>query len=268
VNHVWLRHFGQAIVPSVFDFGRNGRRPSHPALLDWLAVEFMEHGWSMKHLHRLIVTSNTYRLASTPDDTDLAKDRDNTYLWRMNSRRVEAEVVRDCVFHVAGRLDLTMGGPDLDHNLGLTLPRRSLYFRHAAEKQMEFLKLFDSAAVTECYRRKESILPQQALALANSDLVRRHARILARALATKAGADADAFTTAAFERVLCRPPTAEEKKECAAFLKEQTERQAAAKLPPTPPDKDGLTPASDPALRARENLVHVLLNHHEFVTVR
>src|SRR5262249_3240544 len=98
VNHIWLRHFGQAIVPSVFDFGRNGQGPSHPALLDWLAVELMEHKWSTKHLHRLIVTSSGYRMATTPDAADLAKDPDNRYLWRMNSRRLEAEAVRDGIF--------------------------------------------------------------------------------------------------------------------------------------------------------------------------
>ena len=97
----------------------------------------------------------------------------------------------------AGRLDRTMGGPDIDQNLGLKLPRRSVYFRHAQEKQMEFLKLFDSAEVTECYQRKESVLPQQALALANSPVARQHARILARALAADVS-DADAFTVAAF----------------------------------------------------------------------
>src|SRR5205085_2520514 len=75
VNHIWLRHFGQAIVPSVFDFGRNGRLPSHPALLDWLAAELMDHGWSMKHVHRLLVTSGTYRLSSTADADNLAIDR-------------------------------------------------------------------------------------------------------------------------------------------------------------------------------------------------
>jgi hypothetical protein len=266
MNHVWLRHFGQGIVPSVFDFGKNGRPPSHPALLDWLAAEFMDRGWSLKVLHRLMVTSNTYRMASTSNDADAAIDRDNVYLWRMPSRRVEAEVVRDCVFYVAGRLDLTMGGPDIDHSLGLTVPRRSLYFQHAAEKQMEFLKIFDAASVTECYRRKESILPQQALALANSELALRHARILARALAGKA--DDPTFVTAAFERVLSRPPTSEERAECLAFLREQAARHAGSAGKAASTDNEGRTPASDPARRARENLVHVLLNHHDFVTVR
>src|SRR5205814_6776470 len=100
---------------SVFDFGRNGRPPSHPALLDWLAAEFIERNWSMKALHRLIVTSSAYRVASTPDTAALAVDRDNKYLWRMAPRRVEAEVVRDSLFYVAGRLDLTRGGPDINH---------------------------------------------------------------------------------------------------------------------------------------------------------
>src|SRR5207244_1927121 len=111
MNHVWLRHFGQAIVPSVFDFGRNGRPPSHPALLDWLAAEFMERGWSMKAMHKLIVTSSAYRMASTPDATNAALDRDNKYLWRFVPRPLEAEAVRDCVFYVAGKLDPAMGGP-------------------------------------------------------------------------------------------------------------------------------------------------------------
>ncbi len=97
-----------------------------------------------------------------------------------------------------------MGGPDIDHQAGLTVPRRSLYFRHAAEKQMEFLQIFDAAGVTECYRRKESILPQQALALANSDLSLRQARRLARTLSCESGSDSLSFVTAAFEHVLAR----------------------------------------------------------------
>src|SRR5262249_23166807 len=91
MNHLWLRHFGRAIVPSVADFGRGGRWPTHPALLDWLAAEFTDRGWGMKQMHRLIVTSSAYRMASTPDAANAAVDRDNQYLWRMNPRRVEAE---------------------------------------------------------------------------------------------------------------------------------------------------------------------------------
>jgi hypothetical protein len=269
MNHLWLRHFGQALVPSVFDFGRNGQPPSHPALLDWLAAELMDRGWSLKALHRLIVTSATYRMASTPAPANLAADRDNKYLWRMPSRRMEAEAVRDCVFYVAGRLDLAMGGPEIDHAQGLTTPRRSIYFRHAVEKQMEFLKIFDAAAVTECYQRKESIMPQQALALANSELTLTHARLLARSLAAKTGSDPEGFTIAAFESVLSRLPTADELAESVAFLRQQARRYTEGETkPPTGADEDGRLPVADPALRARESLVHVLLNHHDFVTVR
>jgi hypothetical protein len=268
MNHMWLRHFGQAIVPRTFDFGRNGQRATHPALLDWLAAEFMERGWSMKAMHKLMVMSNTYRQSSTTDETNVALDRDNKYLWRMPSHRLEAELVRDCIFYVAGKLDLTMGGADIDHNVGLTLPRRSIYFRHAQEKQMEFLKIFDCAAVTECYQRKESVLPQQALALANSELTLKHARLIARMLSGKSQLDDADFIKAAYEQVLARTPTAEEVTECAAFLKEQTQRYAeTAKGPAAAPVNENV-PAGDPALRARENLVHVLFNHHDFVTVR
>jgi len=178
-------------------------------------------------------------------------------------------VVRDCIFYVAGRLELTMGGPDIDYHQGLTTPRRSIYFRHAAEKQMEFLKLFDCAAVTECYQRKESIMPQQALALANSELTLVHARLLPRQLAAKTGSDTAAFTVAAFEQVLSRTPTAGELDECVAFLNRQAQRSNETK-PKAPVNSaaDGRVPAAEPAERARESLVHVLMNHNDFVTIR
>ncbi len=269
VNHLWGRHFGRALVPSVNDFGRNGQRPSHPALLDWLAVEFVESGWSMKAIHRLIVTSATYRQDSKPGASELTRDPDNVFLWRWTPRRAEAEIVRDCLFVVAGSLDSKMGGPAIDHETGLTVPRRSLYFQHAAEKQMEFLQIFDGAGVTECYRRKDSILPQQALALANSDLSLRQARRLARALSMQAGPDSATFVTAAFEQVLTRSPTETEQLECLRFLGDGVGGASASiTASNTPTDPEGKAPASDPALRRRESLVHVLLNHHDFVTIR
>jgi hypothetical protein len=279
-NQMWLRHFGTPLVPTVLDFGQNGQSPTHPALLDWLAAELIEPSfaktstsvsWSMKHLHRLILTSRTYRMASTPDDSNLAADPDNRWLWRMPSRRMEAELVRDGILFVAGKLDLTFGGPDIDYELGLKVNRRSLYFRHAQEKQMEFLKMFDCAAVTECYQRKESIVPQQALALANSELTLVQARIIARRLHETTAADNVAFVTAAFERVLSRPPTSDEMTATLAFLDEQRQKLIATgeRLTQTGGAATETTkPSADPALRARENLVHVLLNHNDFVTIR
>src|SRR5262249_44160061 len=163
-----------------------------------LAAEFMEGGWRLKALHRLMVTSAAYRMDSAGHEANQARDPDNRFLWRRNLRRMEAEVVRDSVLYVAGNLDLTAGGPDIDHALGQTSRRRSLYFRHAAEKQMEFLALFDAANVNECYRRTESIVPQQALALSNSALALGQARLMARRLARETDAPA-AFIRAGFE---------------------------------------------------------------------
>jgi hypothetical protein len=270
VNQIWLRHFGQGIVPTPQDFGRNGKPPTHPLLLDWLAAELMQpsaqvgrgaltaprgslrttspaNGWSMKHIHRLLVTSSTYRMASTPNEANANIDADNTYLWRMNSRRMEAEVVRDNLLYVSGSLDSTIGGPDIDHMLGMKSKRRSIYLRQAAEKEVEFLKIFDGPAVTECYLRRPSVVPQQALALANSELTVNEAKSLGKRLSLEAGDDTAQFARRVFERILARHPKPEELKLCRDFL----EARPAVSIE-----------------RARENLVTVLFNHNDFVTVR
>ena len=243
MNHIWLRHFGRGIVATPENFGSNGARPSHPALLDWLAAEFMAGGWKMKPMHRLIVTSSAYRMASTPDDANAAIDADDMYLWRMPPRRMEAELVRDNLLYVAGTLDLTRGGPDIDNLQGLASKRRSIYLRTAAEKEVEFLKIFDGPNVNECYQRHPTVMPQQSLALANSELTLAQSKVLAKGLAD--GNDA-AFVCGAFERVLGRGPTDGETKTCLEFLKSKTR---------------------DPA-RLREDLFLVLFNHNDFVTIR
>jgi hypothetical protein len=269
VNHMWLRHFGRGIVPTEFDFGKNGQPPTHPALLDWLAAEFMDHGWSMKYMHRLMVTSAAYRMSSATSAGNEAVDPDNLWLWHQRPRRLEAEAVRDSVLYVAGQLDLTASGPDIDQHEGLTVRRRSLYFRHAPEKEMEFLSLFDSASVNECYRRSESVVPQQALALANSPLTLAMSRLLARSLSQQASAP-EAFVAAAFEQVLCRPPSAVEQQECQRFLVQETALLTDSKKLSafTCGPASQVPPSTDPALRARESLVHVLMNHTDFVTIR
>ncbi|MCW3055975.1 MAG: multidrug resistance efflux pump, partial [Chthonomonadales bacterium] len=277
MNQIWMHHFGVGIVPSVADFGRNGRPPSHPKLLDWLASELMANHWQMKPIHRLIVTSAAYRMASTSDPIDAKIDPDNVYLWRMNSRRMEAEAVRDDVLFVAGQLDETRGGAEIDQSLALTSHRRSLYLRHAAEKQAEFLQIFDGASVTECYERKQSVMPQQALALANSELTIVQARVLARALDRQIGKDSAAFVREAFVRVLSRPPTTDEMKLCSTFLEETTRRfttpPSAVTAAAVPQAKSvgaptTAAPAADPALHAREDLALILFNHNDFVTIR
>ena len=248
VNHLWMRHFQEPLVPSVFDFGRNGKTPIHPALLDWLAAELMENGWSMKHMHRLIVTSAVYRRASRSGDLQspaaganrrsLVADPDNKLLWRMNASRMEAEVVRDSVLHLAGALDPLMGGQEIENTEVEKSKRRSLYFSCHPEVggRSAMAAMFDAPEPTDCYRRTSSVLPQQALVMTNSKLVHDHSAALVRQI----GTDAPDFITAAFEHILSRTPTEVELASCRDFL------------------KDG----------SKESLVRVLLNHNDFVTVR
>jgi hypothetical protein len=277
INHIWLRHFGAPLVDNMFDFGLRSPQPRNQPLLDWLAVDFMEHGWQMKRIHRMLVTSNAYRMASAAANIpagDLAADRDNLHLWRMNTRRLEAELVRDSIFYTAGNLDLTRGGPDLAYTLADNTPRRSLYFQHAYEKTNKFLELFDSASVNECYRRSESIVPQQALAMANSDITLNESRLLATklsdAIARSQNKDPDAaFVRLAFEQILSREPSRDEATECADFLKSQTamlhDKTQLTAL--AGGGKATVAAAADPVRRARENLALVLFNHNDFVTI-
>jgi hypothetical protein len=256
VNHIWMRHFGRPLVETVFDFGRNGQRPTHPELLDWLAVEFMEHGWSMKHLHRLIVTSNTYRLASA--GTSQPIDPDNRWLIRFPRHRIEAEAVRDSILYAARRLDAQMGGLNLDPQTQASSRRRSMYFSIYPEGggHLGLLEFFDAPDPCDCYRRSESIVPQQALVLTNSDFMLDASQSLARRLPAT---DDAAFVVAAFEHLLTRPPTESERETCLAFLKKQGELYQTASANMTPADR---------VLRARASLVRALFNHNDFVTVR
>jgi hypothetical protein len=249
VNHVWARHFGQSLVPNVFDFGRKGQPPTHPQLLDWLAVEFAEHNWSLKHLHRLIVTSRVYRLSSASTQS---ADPENRYLSRMNPVRMDAPTIRDSLLSLAGELDLTLGGPAIPPAQQDASHRRSVYFFQSHNEHHKFLSLFDDASVLECYRRSESIVPQQALALANS----RFAMSMAEKIAAKVGELPDAdYVKAAFELLLGCTPTADEQLACKEAM---TGLRALAKA----------RPAAEQAKRARVGLVQALLNHNDFVTVR
>jgi len=278
VNHIWMRHFGSPLVTSVFDFGNNGRRPVFPALLDWLAVELIESGWDMKHLHRLMLNSSAYRMSSSPapaQSETRGRDPDNRFLWRMNSKRLESELVRDGVLWVCGGLDTRMGGPELDAGTGLSTARRSIYYRHAPEKMMTFLDLFDAASTHECYRRDETVVPQQALALVNSRIAIEQSRRLARRLDRAIGlentpANNRRFLEAVFLRILGREPSGAERTVCLEFLAGQTRLLSQPKKL-TPFGKGqtiSVPPADQPHLRARENLVLVLLNHNEFLTIR
>ncbi|HWB12323.1 MAG TPA: DUF1553 domain-containing protein [Pirellulales bacterium] len=267
VNHIWLRHFGRALVETPANFGHSGKAPSHPELLDWLAVELMEQGWRMKAIHRLMVTSRAYRRRSNLGATEhpsLAKDRDNRFYWRANFRRMEAEVVRDSVLACAGELDTTLGGEELDPAQGLVSRRRTLYFASHGEGKMPFLDLFDAADVCDCYERASSVRPQQALALVNSDLTLANSRRLAEKVWTESRGVSDAsssqaqFVRCAFEQVLSRPGTEEELRASLDYLAQQEHDLAAAE-----PEQAG-----NAAQRARETLIHALFNHNDFVTIR
>jgi len=253
VNHLWGWHFGRPLVESTNNFGRSGKAPTHPELLDWLATEFMNNGWKQKPLHRLIVTSRAYRAETR--SADAKKDPDNLWVARFPTKRLEAEVIRDSLLHVSGDLDLSIGGQDIPQDQGLTAKRRALYLTHHGEARVEFLDLFDAANPCDAYRRSASVLPQQALALSNSELAIRLSRSLAAKLKGEA-ADA-AFVQAAFERVLSRAPREAELAASVTFLAKQKALFVA--------EKDAKI---DPPLRARENLILALFNHTDFVTVR
>lgn len=258
VNHIWLRHFGQPLVDPVEDFGRRTAAPPMQELLDWLAVDFQDSNWSMKHLHRLMVTSKAYRRATGVRDADPATmkaDAANQYYWRRMPVRMESQVVRDSVLHLAGVLDPEMGGPTENPN-DAGVRRRSLYFTQSRDDQNPFIGMFDDADIQRCYRRSESIVPQQALAMANSRLTLEMSQKIAAQTAAEIPddqIDEETFIRRAFEVLLTRKPTDAELSECRTTLTQL---------------KEILQDNSDAKGRARTALVHALLNHNDFVTVR
>jgi hypothetical protein len=230
VNRVWLYHFGRGIVDSPNDFGHMGQLPTHPELLDWLAVEFRDSGQSLKELHRLIVTSNTYRQAATTNPKAAALDADNHLYWRANRRHLEAEEVRDSVLWVSGRLDQMMFGPSFQdfviekpehsphYEYQLHDPedpkshRRSIYRFLVRSRQQPFMVALDCADPSMLVdKRNQTITPQQALALLNDQLMVVMARHFAERVA-RSGGDLDSQVTAAFRLALARRPTEDERR--------------------------------------------------------
>jgi len=178
VNRIWQHHFGVGLVPTSNNFGVMGDSPSHPELLDDLAARFVSSGWSIKRMHRLIVSSSVFQQSSASNETALAKDPENRRLWRIGRRRLQAEAIRDSLFNVADMLDTTQGGPGFQP---VTTPRRSLYQMaiRTGAKSAEFAPLFDApdcSGIVE--RRSESIVAPQALFLLNDPLMTDLARSL------------------------------------------------------------------------------------------
>jgi mono/diheme cytochrome c family protein len=230
VNRVWHYHFGRGIVDTPGDLGRMGGEPSHPALLDWLAAEFRDSGGSLKALHRLIVTSATYRQVSTIRKDAAAIDADNRLLWRQNRRRLEAEAIRDAVLATAGTLDLTMGGPgwqdfviehpehsphyryDLADHADPATWRRGVYRFIVRSQTQPFMTCLDCADPSmRVGRRNEGVSALQALALLNNGFVLVQAERFAQRVQAEAGDSLDAQVTRAFELAIGREPDAVER---------------------------------------------------------
>ena len=229
VNRVWQWHFGRGIVATPNDFGRQGDAPTHPELLDWLAVDFVENGWSMKRLHRMIMTSNAYQRASSPHEANSEIDAENRYLWRMNRRRLEAEVLRDSVLAVAGKLNLEMGGrpvvPPLteDEMRGLWARdqwpvsldpeqqnRRSVYLYVKRSFPLPMFTTFDAPdSSVSCARRDVTTVAPQSLALLNSTFMLEQAAAFAERLAAAEG-DLDERVRRAWRQALGREPSDDE----------------------------------------------------------
>ncbi len=225
VNRVWQYHFGRGIVATANDFGHMGQLPTHPELLDWLAVEFRDGGQSLKSLHRLIVTSATYRQVSSGNDAFEKLDLNNAYLWRMNRRKLEAEAIRDAALAVSGKLDRTLYGPAFQdfkvehpehsphYEYQLADPddpkarRRSIYRFLVRSKPEPFMTVLDCADPSmQVEKRSETLSPLQALALFNNGFMLIQAKHLAERVEKKGGIEQ------AFRLAIGRQPKPDERK--------------------------------------------------------
>ena len=234
VNRIWAHHFGRGIVGTLENFGKMGDPPTHPELLDWLAVEFINRGWSIKQMHRLMMTSEAYQMASRYDDAaSAANDPADNYLWRYRIQRLDAEVVRDSIMAAAGTIDLTIGGPPVFPHIqqelltavgssrihgryrnqpdGPPVWRRSIYAYAKRNLPFPMLQVFDLPDMNMSYgARNISTVPTQALTLMNNEFVTRQARLLADRITSMAGTDTVKQIDAAYRLALTRPPTPRE----------------------------------------------------------
>ena len=237
VNRVWHHHFGTGLVSTTSDFGISGERPSHPALLDWLARRFIDHGWSLKSLHRDIVTSAAYRQASSPVAAAVALDPDSRLLWRYPPQRLDAESIHDAMLSAAGVLDLVMGGPGVityhpkvrqfDEWRPLEDPgpaawRRMIYLAKMRGTDDGMFKVFDLPDCGQVRdKRGESTTPLQALNLMNGPFTLRMAEKLATRLRREAGDEPSAQIDRLFAILFSRPPLAAERHACIDTLRSE-----------------------------------------------
>lgn len=218
VNQLWMRHFGRGIVPTVANFGRSGLPPTHPELLDWLATEFVERGWSLKAMHRLMVTSEAYRQSSHVTDSMAAADPDNALLTRMPLRRMDAETLFDSLLTTTSRLDATLFGspaevdirPDKEVTVKPTAAgfRRSIYVLHRRQTPVSLLDAFDQPAMTpNCTERRRSNVATQALHMMNGSMTWDLAKYMAGRVIDEAEGDRAKQIERIYLRAYSRKPT-------------------------------------------------------------
>lgn len=251
VNRLWQHHFGRGIVRTPNDFGLQGAPPTHPELLNWLASEFIAQGWSMKKLHRLILTSNTYKQSSRLNPVARKKDPENDFFWRFDLRRLDAEEIRDSLLTVAGNLNPALYGPSVypeipkDILAGQSIPgygwhtaqmkpedqnRRSIYIHVKRSLIYPLLATFDLPETDRTSpMRFASVQPTQALGMLNSPLVNKQATILAERVQKEVGDDSRAFARRLFSLVLQRPPTDKEVTEGVGLMERLKKRGASLK---------------------------------------
>jgi hypothetical protein len=268
VNRIWKHHFGQGLVRSADNFGKTGERPTHPELLDYLARKFIDSGWSLKAMHRLMVLSSTYRMASRPAALGESKDPDNRLLHHMPVRRLEAEGIRDSLLAVSGSLDATLFGPSVmphisEHQDGRGKPsrpgaldgdrRRSLYINVRRNFLTPLLLAFDYPLPTSTIgRRNTSTVPSQALMMMNNEFVALEAGRWANRI-LRQETDPRQRVEAMFVSAFGREPEQREADEALTFVAEQAGRYDGAGT-------------GDP--RAWADLAHVLMNSTEFIFIR
>ena len=269
VNRIWHHHFGRGIVATPSDFGKMGAAPTHPELLDWLADEFIRSRWSIKHIHRLIVTSSTYRQHSFERADARRVDPDNRWLWRFPPQRMEAEVIRDSALAVSGRLNRTVGGPSVFPPLPAGRPqpvggwsvsksrsdqsRRSIYIFVRRNDRYPLLEAFDFPDTHEsCARRNRTTTAPQALALLNSAMATGWAEAFAARVLNQAGDDLTRQVRAAYVLAYSRAPDDWEASVSLEFLHRQAQLVAA-------------DPERSSAELALQDFCLMLLNSNEFV---
>ncbi len=275
VNRLWHHHFGRGFVATPSNFGRLGGLPSHPQLLDWLATEFVRQGWRMKPLHRLILTSQTYRMAAGfqwPANSE--RDPNNVFLWRFPMRRVEAEIVRDLILSASGQLNPQAGGPPFFPSLPASVHeevkrvgkwiltkeepstwRRSVYAYWKRARKHPMFEVFDQPdTMVTCERRNITTVPTQALTMLNNEFVLVQSQHFADRVRRAAGLSRDSRIKTAYQVALSRDPTPREMADNSRFLEQQSSYHRAK--------SDG-----DPDRLALTDLCNVILNLNEFLYV-